>query len=144
MKLLLIRHAHAIDRGDKGADDLTDEARYLTARGREVALAMGERLHAAGYRFDAMLTSPLTRAVQTAELVAQGARYRGDVVALMTLAPDHSVKKAARDLEGAGAVVGVVGHEPSISALAGHLLGRAHAPMRKAQVVVIEDGKQLA
>src|SRR5688572_23248704 len=137
MKFLLIRHADAIDQ-----DHGPDEARHLTARGRQAARAVGERLRREGLAFDAMVTSPLARAVQTAELLAQGARYTGVVLTQLSLAPGHSVRRAAEDLEGHGAVVAVVGHEPTISALAAHLGGRAsHPPMKKAQVVVIDRGK---
>jgi phosphohistidine phosphatase len=140
MKFLIIRHADAVEQ-----DHGSDEARHLTARGRAAARAVGERLRKEGLVFDAMLTSPLVRAVQTAELVVQGARFGGEVVAVTALAPGGSIRQAAEALKGEGAVVAAVGHEPSISALAGHLSGRSgHPPMKKAQVVVIDKGKLVA
>jgi phosphohistidine phosphatase len=141
MKFLLIRHAHAIDQ-EAG---IPDDARHLTATGRAAALAVGERLRREGHAFDALVTSPLVRAVQTAELVASAARYTGEVIAVTALAPGHSIRKAAEALDGLGEVVAAVGHEPSISALAAHLAGRSsHPPLKKAQVVVIDRGKVVA
>jgi phosphohistidine phosphatase len=141
MKVLLIRHAHAADQ-DRA---LPDAARHLTRRGRDLARRLGARLRAEGIVFDALVSSPLVRAVQTAELVAQGAGYEGEVSALPALAPDGSPHRVAADLEGVGAAVAVVGHEPSISHLAAVLLGRAsHAAFKKGQLVIIVDGKVAA
>src|SRR5262249_9528193 len=71
MKVLLIRHTHAVD-GDEALDD---EARWLTAKGRTLARAVGARLRDDEIVPDAIVTSPLVRAVQTAELVARGLKF---------------------------------------------------------------------
>src|SRR5262249_29286741 len=134
MKILLIRHAHAIDGG--GAD----EDRWLTDKGRSIARKVGDRLRDEGYVPDAVVTSPLVRAVQTAELVARGLKYKGVVEVLADLGPDASIP-AARGREGkAGLVVGV-GHEPGISALASHLAGRPVSSLRKGEAVLVSGGK---
>lgn len=138
MKVLLIRHAHAIDHEGSAPD----EARHLTSRGRAVARKVGERLRAQGIHIDMLVTSPLVRAVQTAELVAIGARYGGEIEALPALEPGASPRKAAALLAERGEVVAAVGHEPGLSVLAALLAGRAsHPPLKKAQVVIVDGGK---
>lgn len=138
MKVILIRHAHAVEDLDAHSDD----SRHLTVRGRGTARKVGERLRADGIAFDALVTSPLVRAVQTAELVAQGARYGGEIEAVVALGPGGGVRRAAEELQGRGEAVVAVGHEPSISALAAHLTGRSsHAALRKGQVLIVEGGR---
>ena len=138
MKVYLIRHAHAVDEGAR----LDDAHRYLTARGRKVAREAGARLLAHGATFDAVLTSPLVRAVQTAELLAERLGYLGEIVALPALAGGVPPRVAAEGLAARGVAVAVVGHEPGISALGALLLGRpSFPPFKKGQVSLIEDGR---
>ncbi len=138
MKVVLIRHAHAVDQHAA----TTDDSRHLTLRGRDVARRVGERLRADGVVYDAMVTSPLVRAVQTAELVAQGARYGGEIEAIVALAPGGTVRRVVEELEGRGAAVVAVGHEPGISAMAAHLAGRhSHPSLRPGQVLIFEAGR---
>jgi len=139
MKTLLIRHAHAVDSRDGGAG--ADEDRWLTDKGRMVARKVGDRLRDEGYAADAIVTSPLVRAVQTAELVARGLKYKGVVEVFADLAPDGSIGAAAQALEEKGGLVVAVGHEPGISALASHLAGRPVASFRKGEAVLVRDGK---
>ena len=139
MKVLLIRHAQAIDLEDH--DDLTDDARWLTAKGRAVARQVGERLREDEIAPAVIVSSPLVRAVQTAELVARGLKFQGVVEVVPALAPDGSVRRAAAEIEERGALVAAVGHEPAISALAAYLVGRGVAAFRKGQAIVIDDGR---
>ena len=64
MRLFLVRHAEAAP-GDP------DDLRPLTPAGREAARALGEKL--AAERLDAVLSSPLLRARETAEQIARAA-----------------------------------------------------------------------
>jgi phosphohistidine phosphatase len=138
MKVVLIRPTPAVDPHLAASD----ASRHLTARGRALARKVGERLKRDGVSFDVIVTSPLVRAVQTAELVAQAAGYDGEIRAVVALAPDGSVRRAVEELEGAGAAVVAVGHEPSISALAAHLGGRSsHPSLRKGQALVFDEGR---
>src|SRR5688572_20209987 len=83
MRVYLIRHAHAVDAGPK----LPDEARWLSDRGRKVARRVGKALAKEGVELDAVLTSPLVRAVQTAEVLAAAAGYQGAIEAVVSLSP---------------------------------------------------------
>jgi phosphohistidine phosphatase len=65
MELYLIRHGIAGDR----ADYTTDEERPLTNQGRQKTQKVAQRLYDIGVRFNLILTSPLVRAYQTAEIL---------------------------------------------------------------------------
>ena len=115
MQLYLVRHAEA-------ASGEPDELRPLTAEGREAARELGRRLAAEGVRPDAVLTSPLLRARETA---AELARATGvDPEPDERLAPGASAEgvRAAADERGGGTVV-VVGHQPDCGRIAAMLTG---------------------
>jgi phosphohistidine phosphatase len=91
---------------------------------------------------DAVLCSPLPRAVQTAELLAAGLDYLGAIASRRFLEPGAQPEVAAEAVVRSGSAVVVVGHEPAISALGAYLLGRpAFPPFRTAQCCAIENGK---
>ncbi|MBL9004657.1 MAG: phosphohistidine phosphatase SixA [Myxococcales bacterium] len=136
----IIRHGHAIDEGP----GLSDESRYLTKKGRKTVREIGRVLRELGVEFDAILTSPLVRAVQTAELIAERTDYVDVIEALPALAPGVPPRIAAAELASRGVHVAVVGHEPGLSMLGAYLTGRpAFPPLRKAQVSAVQDGKPL-
>ena len=134
VKIYLIRHGHAVD-----ADHtLSDGERYLSKKGRRTVREVGKALRKAGVSIDAVLTSPLVRAVQTAELVAEQLGFDGIIEVLPSLVPIGPIETSAETIRGRASSLVVVGHEPSISALAGLLTRQGHfPPMRKSQVVCI-------
>ena len=141
MRVTLIRHAEA------GDDATTDEARSLTARGREDARRLGHALARRGVEFSLMVSSPLVRAVQTAEIVAAEIGYRERLAVTDLLIPDGAatrvvawLKAAARDLEGSASIA-LVAHEPILSALAALLIGKARYPaLKKTEALRIRIG----
>lgn len=138
MQVYLIRHGHAVD----AEDNLSDEQRYLSKKGRKGLREIGRALKEAGVAFDAILTSPLVRAVQTAEMLAERTDYLGVIEALPALQPGVPPRVAAKELAARGVAVAVVGHEPGMSALGAFLCGRPAFPaFRKGQVSLIEDGR---
>jgi phosphohistidine phosphatase len=138
VQVYIIRHGHAVDEGP----GLSDEARYLSKKGRKIVREVGHHLRDAGIELDAILTSPLVRAVQTAELLAERMDYLGIVEALPALAPGVPPRVAAAELASRGSRVAVVGHEPGLSFLGAYLCGRpSFPPLRKAQVSLVEDGQ---
>jgi phosphohistidine phosphatase len=140
VKVYLVRHAEAVDVRDMHEAG-SDGDRWLNARGREQARVLARLLREQGVSPDAILSSPLPRAVSTAELVADGVGYLGVVEVLPALGPGAHPRLAAQHIATAGASVVVVGHEPSISALGALLLGRpSFPPFRTAQACAIEDG----
>jgi phosphohistidine phosphatase len=61
----LIRHGIAVDR----APSQPDETRALTAEGQKKTKKVAQQMQAVGVTFDLILTSPLVRAMQTAEIL---------------------------------------------------------------------------
>jgi phosphohistidine phosphatase len=138
MRIFLVRHGDAVPEEDAGSD----RDRWLSSRGREAARILARLLREQRIEPDAVVCSPLPRAVQTAELLASGLDYLGTITSLRCLEPAAQPRVAAGEIMRAGSVVVVVGHEPSISALGAHLLGRpAFPPFRTAQCCAIENGK---
>ena len=114
MQLVIVRHAEA-------ASGEPDELRPLTAEGREAARALGERLAAEGICPQAVVTSPLLRARQTALELARPTGLEPE--ADERLAPGataESVKAAAGER---GETVVVVGHQPDCGRIAAELTG---------------------
>jgi phosphohistidine phosphatase len=122
----LIRHGVAEERGPSWPDDakrpLTDEG---IARLRKSVRGLA-RL---GVSFDVVLTSPFTRAKQTADIVAAGVSPRPSIVTVESLSPDGSFPAIMADLEkhARKTRIAIVGHEPGIGELAARLLGSRHA-----------------
>ena len=122
MQVLIIRHAIAVDHGTPPYK--TDEERPLTPKGvRRMKLA------AAGIArvvpsLDALYTSPLVRAVETARLVAEAYEGSPKPEVADVLAPGHGAAAVGRWLRSLGRddVVGLTGHEPGCSELLSHLL----------------------
>ena len=138
MKVFLIRHALAVDQGAQ----LADGHRYLSEKGRRGIREVGRKLRDENISFDHILTSPLVRAVQTAELLAELLDYIGLVEALPALGPGIPPRIAAAELPARGMAVAVVGHEPGMSHLGAYLTGKpSFPPFRPGQVCCIEDGK---
>lgn len=140
MKVFLVRHAHAVDEDAV----LSDADRHLSARGRETAKNVGRRLKEARVTFDALLTSPLVRAVQTAELLAGALELDVPVTTWPPLAPGGSLRRTAEELPARGACVACVGHEPGISTLCAMLANAPSFPsFRPGQVTLVEDGRAI-
>jgi phosphohistidine phosphatase SixA len=111
--LYLIRHAEA-------APGEPDELRALTAAGREAARALGEEL--AADRLDAVLSSPLLRARETARAIAKASGL--GVETDERLAPGATADDVRSAVAGRGERVAVVGHQPDCSQIATALSGR--------------------
>lgn len=135
----MIRHAEAIDE----TLELRDVMRHLTAAGRTQATSLGDRLRWHDCTPTHIWTSPLVRAVQTAELVATGLASTIPVEVMPALAPGESARSVLAALQAlaADACVLLVGHEPGISGIGSLLVGAADfAPLDKAEAARITDG----
>ncbi len=128
MRVVLIRHSLAVD--PYGAP--TDETRWLTDDGRVRMRQVAAELARLGLNYSAVYTSPLVRAVQTAEILAHHhPSFEGPIEVHPPLCPDHgTTAQALSPLDRAGSddVVVFVGHEPKIRVLAGHLSGLGRMP----------------
>jgi phosphohistidine phosphatase len=126
MRLVLVRHAEA-------APGTPDELRTLTPEGHEQAQALGERLRRDGIRPDAVLSSPLLRARQTAEALGFGEAEPDD-----RLAPGATPESVREAIEGRGETVVVVGHQPDCGRVAASLTGGDEPRFPPAGVAVLE------
>ncbi|HET7506630.1 MAG TPA: histidine phosphatase family protein [Kofleriaceae bacterium] len=142
MQVFLIRHAEAVQE----TLELRDPDRHLTPDGRRQARAIGERLRWHDCVPTHIWSSPLVRAIQTAELVASGMHSEIAIDSLPALAPDESPRAVvaavtALTAASADAAIMLVGHEPSLSAIGALLVGQPElAPLAKAEAVRIVDG----
>jgi len=139
MRVTLIRH------GEAGDDAARDELRSLTLRGRAAVARVARTLRLRG-DFTSIVSSPLVRAVQTAEILAAGVGYAGRLVVSAALVPEAPVARAVelvQTLLGESSIA-LVAHEPILSTLAAELLGVDRFPaLRKAEVVRLRlpDGR---
>jgi phosphohistidine phosphatase len=149
MRLLIVRHAIAVARGTPG---IPDAERPLTPRGVKRFESAAAGLARVLPRPDAVLTSPWTRARQTAKILA---RSWG------RLAPENTPALAGGGFEALARVlagyrkqacVALVGHEPWLSELLARLLASPHderLEFKKGGVAVVdvpgrlEDGGRL-
>jgi phosphohistidine phosphatase len=134
--ILIIRHAEAVSH----SAPVEDAYRPLTPRGRRDAKRLGKLLRAAEARPDVIVFSPLVRAVQTAELVARGLRYKGPLDVAPELAPERKPPSVVREVllpRAELACVALVGHEPLLGELLGLLLKAPAPPLPKAAAVLV-------
>lgn len=112
--LYLVRHGIAED----GKPGQPDDFRGLTAEGRDRFRRAAKAFARLGEPLDFLFTSPLVRAVQTAELLAV-ALGKDDVQVLPELAPPVPAAELFAELGKLvkdGQSVAVVGHDPQMSA----------------------------
>jgi phosphohistidine phosphatase len=137
MKLYLVRHAAAIER----TGTTPDASRHLTATGRIAFREIARKVRKAGAAPDIIFTSPLLRAVQTAEILSERLKYGGDIVVARELSPGFDLRALRSLLARAGDLreAAFVGHEPDLGFLSAALLSLAGGfPLRKGAVVALE------
>jgi phosphohistidine phosphatase len=115
MELYIIRHAIAQPLGQK--NEFTDEKRALTAEGRDRMREAAKGLRKLGVEFDVVLTSPLTRAVETAEIIADTFGLgKTEIEQTASLAPGASIDELFAEIKrrtGAESIA-LVGHQPDL------------------------------
>ena len=127
-QILLLRHGIAEER----SPDRPDERRALTPAGRRRTSAVLERAVAIGLRVDRLITSPLLRARQTAEIaLATGLTPAVELATALEPGADPLPflplwLAGAAVADGGGPQarrVALVGHEPDLGELAARLVG---------------------
>lgn len=121
MRLLVVRHARAWPTGTRGVDD---DKRPLTKDGAADFSKVARVLARIAPRPDLILTSPLMRARQTAEIARKAWKPRvriGEERALTQPAAARIVRVLAGHRR--ASLLMVVGHEPGVSTLLAHLVG---------------------
>ncbi|MCU0606725.1 MAG: phosphohistidine phosphatase SixA [Candidatus Edwardsbacteria bacterium] len=123
MDLYLLRHGIAADHGDPRYPN--DDDRPLTPEGQKRMLQQARGIKALGLRFDLVLSSPVLRARQTAEIVA-GALGATDLLAfsphLSTSGDARSLVKQLNEQYADRKDVLLAGHEPYLSGMASRLV----------------------
>jgi phosphohistidine phosphatase len=104
---------------------LAEADRELTSEGRDKLRPALKRARRAGVKPSLILTSPLKRAVQTAEIAAKILRYEGELTITKTLAPQASPEKTWQEIRRYAdrPEILLAGHEPHTSKLVAYLLG---------------------
>lgn len=128
MQVLFVRHGEAVD-----VDRVVvDRDRWLTESGRRTMAEVGATLTRLELRYDRIYTSPLVRAVQTAEiLAATQPEFRSPLEVHPALSNERgTTAEALAPLDGAGEdeLVVMVSHMPKIGVLAGHLGALTNPP----------------
>jgi len=125
MRLFLLRHVEA----QSPREVERDEDRAVTARGETRLRKACRGLRRLDIFPDRILSSPLKRAVQTAEVTADELGFPGQIEAVEELAPESDpaeLVEVLRTFSGVGQVL-IVGHQPFLGRLAGYLIGAPQA-----------------
>jgi phosphohistidine phosphatase len=137
MEIYFLRHGLA---GQRTAWQGDDAERQLTEEGKERMAREAVTLDALGIRPDVILTSPLARAYQTAEIVAR------QLGSLQTLRPDEhlapgfgltQLDKILKAHPEARSIM-LVGHEPDFSSTIGQLIGGGDVICKKGGIACVE------
>ena len=122
MNLFILRHASA---GVRRANPLLDVKRPLDKDGKAQCLQLAHVLNALNLNFDLVVSSPLKRSLQTAQLIATETGYEQKILISTALAPTATFAQFQRLLRdwSASENVLVVGHNPNITQFLSQLLG---------------------
>ena len=126
MQLVIVRHAQAAP-GDP------DELRPLTPAGRGQARKLGRHLREQGIDPDAVISSPLRRARETAAALGLG-----DTDVDERLAPGATPADFREAAAGRGETVVVVGHQPDCGHAVAALSGGPEPPFPPGGHVLLE------
>jgi phosphohistidine phosphatase len=121
MKLFLLRHGAAQAR----IDGVDDPKRALIPKGQKQIAVVAKLLRRINVRFDAVISSPYQRALESAHALCSSMKLKNTAIKVDNrLNAEAGVPDAIsvlKDLD--SEVVLMVGHEPTLSRLAAHLLG---------------------
>jgi phosphohistidine phosphatase len=122
MQIFIMRHGIAARRASPPTGN--DATRSLTPKGKKRVQQIAAGLKKLGCKPDWIITSPLARAAETAEIVATGLLDKAPVDLCAALrpggAPDELLSFLARHRERKRVLL--VGHEPDLSELAARLI----------------------
>jgi phosphohistidine phosphatase len=126
LELYLIRHGIAAERGDEYPDD---SKRPLTSAGMSKLREVAKGLNELDVSFNVIISSPLVRTRQTAEIVAGTLKEKPQVVTSDALAPAGTPAGVVQELarHAKHARIALVGHEPNLGELAARLIGAKSA-----------------
>jgi len=141
MEIYFLRHANA---GEPKLDHASDEERPLDKLGIEQSHNVGRALASLDLKLDVIISSPLTRAMQTVEIAAEEIGHKAKIVTDAALRPEASYEQFQELLRRHGRkdAIMVVGHNPSMTEFVNQLLfpdaSLDAVEMKKGAVVKIE------
>lgn len=120
MEIYLLRHGIAED----AHAGLSDSERALTREGREKLRRVLKRAREAGVAPTLILSSPLRRAIETAEIASETLDYRGQIARTAALTPDASPSDSWSEIRSRAGEESILcaSHEPLMSSLLAYLL----------------------
>ncbi len=136
MDCYIIRHGTAVDRSSA----IKEYDRYLTDEGKKNIKGVGLGLKKIGVEFDLILSSPLVRAKQTAEIIAEQTNYPLDKIKYTDYLEIGNDWKKAFDLIGQEEKVCFVGHNPMLTEMVASLIcgeTENNTPVKKGTVCKI-------
>jgi phosphohistidine phosphatase len=135
--LYFLRHG---DAGDAAAWRGADFDRPLSDEGRERMALEAEAIKQLDLAVDRIITSPLVRARQTAAIVADALQIRDTLVEDERLGSNFGLEQLADilDFRPRAKSVMLVGHEPSLSATVGRLIGGAAIDFKKGSLARVD------
>ena len=136
MKLFFLRHGLA----DRSAWSGADYERPLTPRGKERMMEEGDTIARLDLGLDAILTSPLTRAFQTAEIVADQLGLLDRLVEDDRLSPGFDradLLAMLEDHDEADSLM-FVGHEPDFSWTIESIIGGGSVVCKKGSLARVD------
>jgi phosphohistidine phosphatase len=121
MNLYILRHASA---GVRRLNPLLDTKRPLDKDGKGQCLQLAHVLNAMKITFDMVVSSPLKRSLQTAQLVATETGFEQQILVSTALSPSSTFPQFQRMLRDCASYenVLVVGHNPNLTQFLGQLL----------------------
>jgi phosphohistidine phosphatase len=126
MELLIVRHAIAVEHGDPAFEN--DDDRPLTPEGIHKFRLAARGLKEVAPKLDRIVSSPLVRARQTAEILREvvSPHRKIDICEHLVPSGNHVELLAYVNRLGAESVA-LVGHEPHLSSFTSHLLSGKEA-----------------
>lgn len=137
MKLYFLRHGLAEDRAEwQGADF----ERPLTEEGKEKMKREAATIANLGLEIDLIVTSPLARAYQTAEIVAKKLDLLDKLITDGRLSPGFRHGALGRLIRAypKAATLMLVGHEPDFSATISYLIGGGRIDCKKGSLACVD------
>ena len=116
MDLFILRHG---DAGNRLSDPIKDTKRQLTVSGKKEVVEIAKSLKKLGVKFNIIFSSPLSRAFQTAKIIAEEYKFKKQIEQSEELKPNGSKDFLYNKLSklNIDSVILIVGHEPYLSSM---------------------------
>jgi phosphohistidine phosphatase len=140
MELIILRHGEA---GKRAPVASNDSERSLTVAGRDEVKEVAESMEELGITLDVIATSPLKRALETAQVAAKVLKREKALETWDELKPERDPKDLYRRLSKMkrDSSILLVGHEPYLSSMISELIGAkrgSRISLKKAGLAKVE------